>query len=315
MNQNSCTTTLADTAFIFPGQGSQRPGMGKTFYEAWPEVRTAFDSLDGALDSDLHELCFRGGTEELTQPRNAQPALLAAGYATYAGITSRFTVEPTFVAGHSLGHFTAITAAGMTSPTSVVDVVRRRGKCMERAEREAGPGTMLAVLLADPETVTDVCRDRDDVSVALYNGPKQTVISGSTGGVEEVRATLSNATTARFRELQVGSAFHSPIMEPAVGPLERVFEDIPLAEATIPIASDVSGRVYTDPAIARRDLTDQITSSVDWIGAIEELRRRGVTRYVEFPPAGILTALVERIHPDAECYTLETPADARTVVA
>ncbi|WP_042663736.1 ACP S-malonyltransferase [Haloferax sp. ATB1] len=315
MNQDNRPATLADTAFIFPGQGSQQQGMGKSFYEAWPEMRTAFDSLDGALDSDLYELCFQAGTRELAQPRTAQPTLLAAGYATYRGVVSRFDVEPAFVAGHSLGHFTALTAAGMASPADLVDVVHRRGKFMERAEQVAGPGMMLAVLLADPETVADVCRNRDDVNVALYNGPKQTVISGSISGVKEVRATLSNATTARFRELQVGAAFHSSIMAPAVDPLERVFEDISLKEAAIPIVSDVSGRVYTDPAIARQDLTNQITSSVDWIGAIEELRQRGVTRYIEFPPAGVLAGLVKRIDPDAECHTLETPADARSVFA
>lgn len=315
MSQDNQTTTLAETAFIFPGQGSQRSGMGKNFYEAWPEARTTFDSLDSTLDSDLHEICFQHETKELTLPRNAQPALLAAGYATYAGITSRFSVEPSFVAGHSIGHFTAITAAGMASPADFLDVVRQRGKLMERAEQEAGPGTMLAVLLVDPDIVAGVCRDHDDVSIALYNGPKQTVISGSTEGVKDVQATLSNATSARFRELRVGTAFHSPIMAPAVDPLKKIFREVSLEKATIPIVSDVTGRVYTDPPVARRDLTNQITSSVDWTSVVEELRGRGVTRYVEFPPAGVLSDLVDRIHPEAECCTLETPADAREVFA
>ncbi|NUB93839.1 ACP S-malonyltransferase [Haloterrigena sp. SYSU A121-1] len=315
MSRDEQNETLADTAFIFPGQGSQEPGMGEAFYEAWPEMQTAFDRLDTALDIDLYDLCFRRGTDELTQPRNAQPALLAAGYATYAGLTSQFEVVPAYVAGHSLGHFTALTAAGMASPADLVDVVRRRGRFMERAEREAGPGTMLAVLLADPDIITDACRDRDDVSVALYNGPRQTVISGTTEGVEAVQATLSDSATVRFRELQVGAAFHSPVMAPAVDRLKEVFTEISLAEATIPIVSDVSGQVYTDPAVARQDLTSQITASVDWVTVVEELQRCGVTRYVEFPPAGVLTALVDRMHPDAECYTLETPADAQELFA
>lgn len=315
MSQDGDRATLADTAFIFPGQGSQQPGMGKSFYDGCPEARTAFDALDTAIEIDLHERCFRDGVEELTRPRNAQPALLATGYATYAGVTSRFGVEPAFVAGHSLGHFTSLAAAGVAEPVDLVSVVRRRGTFMERAEQNAGPGTMLAVLLVDQDTVADACRDRDDVGVALYNGPRQTVISGTIEGIEAVQRVLSESTTVRFRELQVGAAFHSPVMASAVEPVEKVMTELPMSEATIPIVSDVSGEVYTDPDVARQDLTTQITSPVDWVGVVEELKRRGVDRYIEFPPAGVLASLIERIHPDAECHTLETPADAQEVFA
>ncbi len=314
MSQDT-STTRTETAFIFPGQGSQRPGMAKPFHEEWPETRAAFDRLADADDVTPRRLCFDRGPERLVEPRNAQPALLASGYATYAGVTARFDVTPAVVAGHSMGHLTAAAAAGMASPSELVSAVRRRGCAMERAEREAGPGTMLAVLLVEPDVVADACDERDDVGVALYNGPRQTVISGTVEGVDAVRAALSKATSARFRELQVGAAFHSPVMEPAVDRLETVLSDLSLAEAAIPIVSDVSGRAYTDPAVARRDLTNQITAAVDWVGVVEELRRREITRYVEFPPAGVLTGLVERIQPDAECYTLETPADAREVFA
>ncbi|MDQ2049242.1 ACP S-malonyltransferase [Natronolimnohabitans sp. A-GB9] len=307
-------TTRTDTAFVFPGQGSQRPGMGQEFYDAWPETRATFDDLDSALEIDLSDRCFRDELEELTRPRNAQPALLAAGYATYAGITSRFGVEPTYVAGHSLGHFTSLAVAGAASPTDLVDVVRRRGTFMERAERDAGPGTMMAVLLVDRATVADACSDRDDVGVALYNGPRQTVVSGTLEGIEAVRNALDD-TDARFRELEVGAAFHSPVMASAVDPVEDVMASLSMREASIPIVSDVSGAVYTDPDVARRDLTTQITAPVDWVGVVETLKRRGVDRYVEFPPTGVLSSLIERIHPDAECYTLETPADAREVFA
>ena len=306
---------LEDTAFVFPGQGSQQAGMGEPFYEAWPETRKAFEGLETTLEVDLRSLCFDGSAEQLREPRNTQPAMLAAGYATYVGLTARLEVEPAYLAGHSLGHFTALAAAGAAEPAAFAEVVRKRGEFMERAESERGPGTMVAILLADPENVANACEGRADVGVALKNGPRQTVISGTIEGVAAVRDDLEDRTRARFRELEVGAAFHSPVMAPAVKPVEAVMADLEMSEAEIPVVSDVSGEVYTDPAVARRDLTTQITSAVDWVGVIEELSRRGIERYVEFPPAGILSTLIERIDPDAECVVLETPADAEGVLA
>lgn len=302
--------TLDKTAFVFPGQGSQKAGMGRAFYDAWRETRTVFDDLNAALEVDLYELCFRGSSAELQRPRNTQPVMLAVGSATFAGIVSRFEVEPAFVAGHSLGHFTALAAAGMASPTDLVGVVRERGKCMERAEQVDGPGTMVAVLLADPAVVADACADRTDVGVALYNASRQTVISGTVEGVDAVQEELEKYTRARFRELDVGAAFHSPVMASAVDCVQEALEGVTMREAASPIVSDVSGTVYTDPDVAFSDLTTQITSPIDWVGVVEELKRRGVERYVEFPPAGVLSDLIERIHPNAECLALETPADA-----
>lgn len=306
---------LENTAFVFPGQGSQQAGMGEPFYEAWPETRNAFEDLESELEVDLRSLCFAGSVEQLREPRNTQPAMLAAGYGTYVGLVARLGVEPAYLAGHSLGHFTALAAAGAADPAAFVEVVRKRGEFMERAERERGPGTMAAVLLADPEVVADACSTREDVGVALKNGPRQTVISGTTEGVAAVRADLEERTRARFRDLEVGAAFHSPVMAPAVEPVGAVMADLEMREPEVPVVSDVSGEVYTDPAVARRDLTTQITSPVDWVGVIEELSDRGIDRYVEFPPAGTLSALTERIDPDAECVTLETPADAEEVLA
>ena len=306
--------SLEDTAFLFPGQGSQHAGMGRAFYEAWPETREAFDDLDSELEVDLSTLCFDGSPEDLREPRNTQPAMLAAGYATYVGLVARLEADPAYLAGHSLGHFTALAAAGAAEPAEFVEVVRKRGEFMERAESERGPGTMVAVLLADPAEVADACSTRENVGVALKNGPRQTVISGTVEGVDAVRTDLEERTRARFRDLEVGAAFHSPVMAPAVEPVEAVMAALEMSEAGVPIVSDVSGDVYTDPAVARRDLTTQITSPVDWVGVIEELASRGIERYVEFPPAGTLSALIERIDPDAECVTLETPADAEGVL-
>ncbi|AFK21540.1 ACP S-malonyltransferase (plasmid) [Haloferax mediterranei ATCC 33500] len=317
MSTDNTPTTLDGTAFLFPGQGSQAVGMGRAFYDDWPETRAMFDRLDAALDIDLTGLCFDGTAEAIQQPSITQPLLLATGLAVYKGVTARFTVEPTYVAGHSLGHFTALSAAGAMDPAATVQLTHQRGKCMEQAATADGPGTMVAVLLADQDEVTQACATRDDVGVALYNAPRQTVISGTTEGVTSVQETLNEqaTTTARFHELDVGAAFHSPVMATAVDCVEQAMGEVTLREAEIPVVSDVSGEIYTEPSVARQDLTNQITSAVDWVRVVEQLRAQGIERFVEFPPTGVLSALVERIAPDADCLTLETPADAREVFA
>ena len=309
-------TTLEKTAFCFPGQGSQTVGMGGAFDEAWPETRTAFDRLDDALDLDLRELCFDGSEAAIRRPGATQPLLLTVGFAVHAGVRRRFDVEPAFLAGHSLGHFTALAAARAIDPVSAVELTRERGRCMERAAAADGPGTMVAALFADPATVTRACDAREDVGVALYNAPNQTVVSGTRDGVAAVRDRLEAAADrVRFRELEVDAAFHSPVMASAVDCVEAAMAGVELRDADVPIVSDVSGTVYTEPRIAARDLTTQVTAPIDWVRVVERLRERGVERFVEFPPAGVLSTLVERIAPEADCVALETPADAREVVA
>lgn len=315
MATEASLTTLDETAFLFPGQGSQTVGMGQAFYDNWPETRAVFDRLDAALDIDLRGLCFDGTTEAIQQPSTTQPLLLAIGLAVYEGVTARFDVEPTLVAGHSLGHFTALAAAGAMDPAATVELTHKRGRCMEQAATADGPGTMVAVLLADPDVVADACTAREDVGVALYNAPRQTVISGTTEGVAAVQERLDERATVRFHELDVGAAFHSPVMASAVDCVETAMAEVPLREADIPAVSDVNGEVYTAPSVARQDLTAQITSPVDWVSVVEQLRAQGIDRFVEFPPAGVLSALVERIAPDVDCLTLDTPADAQEVFA
>jgi len=310
MSTEGPPATLDGTAFLFPGQGSQTVGMGRAFYDNWPEMRMTFDRLDTAIDIDLREMCFEGTQAEIRRVSNIQPLLLATGVSVYEAVQTRFSIKPALMAGHSLGHFSALAASEALDPVATVSLTHERGQCMERAAAADGPGTMISVLLSDPETVENACAARDDVDVALYNGPKQTVISGTTEGVASVRATLERRTRARFRELDVGGAFHSPVMASAVDCVEDAMTEVTIREAKVPIVSDVTGDTYTDPNVARRDLTTQVTSSVDWVRAVEQLREQGIDRFVEFPPAGVLSNLVERIAPQADCITLETPEDA-----
>jgi [acyl-carrier-protein] S-malonyltransferase len=298
------------TAFVFPGQGSQRPGMGAAFYEAWPETRDRLDALSNTLGEDLTALCFDADEATLRETRNTQPALFGLGLAVYEGLIARCDVTPDYVAGHSLGHFTALAAVDALDPAEGVTLVRRRGEILAEAAREAGPGTMLAVLLVPPETITAACESRDDVGVGLYNGPRQTVISGTREGVTAVREQLAAESRVRFRELDVAAAFHSPVMEPAVETVERELASVDLGRATIPVVSDATCQIYSAAEVARRDLSEQVTSAVNWHGVVERLSERGVSRYVAFPPAETLVGLIERIDPDAETIALEAPADA-----
>lgn len=310
------TGSGSETAFVFPGQGSQRPGMGRAFYDAWPETRAVFDELDAGLGPglDLRSLCFESDAGTLRATARAQPAVFAVGVAAARGLEARTGLKPSVVAGHSLGHVTALAAIGLLDPVSGVQLVRERGRLMADAAQETGEGVMLAVLLADPDIVAEACREYDDVDIAAFNGPGETVISGSTGAVEAVRAEIDRRTRARFRELDTETAFHSPLVEPARDAFEAVLEETDLDVGEIPVASDVSGAVYTEPRVARSELTEQVTATIDWVGTVRTLRERGITRYVELPPAGTLGSSIERIDPDATVVTLETPEDAGTVV-
>lgn len=296
-----------NTAYVFPGQGSQRPGMGRAFYGNWEATRERFDELDAAVDTDLQGLCFDRDSEALRRTANAQPAVFATGVATYAGVRERVG-SPDYVAGHSLGHITAAVAADALEAEAGIELVRRRGELLQEAVRANGPGTMVSVLCVDPETVVEVCKGDAAASVAGFNGPRNTVVSGEREAVTRIRAELDDRTRARFVELDVGGGFHSPVMEPATDPFADVLEATPFRPAATPICSDITGEVYTDPAVARRHLATQLTSPVDWVCAVERLADRGVERFVEFPPAGTLAELIGRIAPDAETVTLERPA-------
>lgn len=297
---------MSETAFVFPGQGSQEPEMVVPFADAWPAVE---ETIERVADDALRSLLFDADEETLRDPANTQQAVLTTGLAAYDAVRERTDVEPAFVAGHSLGHITAAAAASVLPATEAVSLVAERGRLMAMAEREAGPGTMIAVSLASPEAVEDAVSASDAVSVAGYNSPKQTVISGPERAVREA-ATAIEETVSRSRttELDVGSAFHSPVMEPAVEPFEAALDDTPLTDPEVPVVSDVTGEPYRDAAVAREDLRRQLTSPIRWTAVVETLVDNGVDRVVEFPPAGTLSTLTERTSRDIDVIPLTSPA-------
>lgn len=300
------------TAFVFPGQGSQEPGMGEQFAD-WPTVEDRLAACDEALPVDLVEMIFGDDADRLRETKNTQPAVLSIGAAVHAGVRERYDVDPDYVAGHSLGHFTAQVAAGGLDPSDGAALVRTRGELMSRAGEEAPANTMVAVLLADPETVAEACEPHDGVSVAVYNSPRQTVMSGTEEALERAREDVEEATRARFTELDVGAAFHSPVMGRVREEIDEVMAEAPFRDPDVPVVSDVTGEVYDTAETARRDLSNQLTAAIDWVSAVERLSEAGVERYVEFPPAGTLAGLVPKIDPDAEVYALEMPEDAEEV--
>lgn len=304
---------MTETALLCPGQGSQTTGMGEAFHDAWPEFRDVFATLNGAVDLKLETLVFEGSDDRLRETRYTQPAVFAVGVATARALRRRFDAELTFVAGHSLGHLTALAAVEALPVDAGAELVAERGRLMQRAGETDGPGTMVAVLLADPADVTEACANYSNVSVAVYNGRRQTVISGATDQLAAVREELSTRHAVRFEELDVGTAFHSPLMSSAVEPFEAKLAETPFQTADMPVISDVTGDPYTDGSRARSQLATQLTSPVRWTDVVTHLDEAGVDKYVEIPPAGTLAALVDRAGVSGEVVTLDEPADAREV--
>jgi len=297
---------MGKTAFVFPGQGSQEPGMVEEFADAWPGV---MEQLERIGSEDLQHLLFDADAETLRETSNTQQSVLATGLAVERTVRDRTGIEPDFVAGHSLGHITAAASAGLLAPTDAVDLVEDRGRLMAMAEREAGPGTMVAVTLAGHDAVESALSEFETVSVAGFNSPRQTVISGPTAAVQEAAAAIEDEVArARTTELDVGSAFHSRVMDPAVDPFEEVLAETSMQRAETPIVSDVTGAVYRDPETAGAQLGRQLTSPIRWTDVVESLVERGVDRVIELPPAGTLSTLTERTTDELEVVALSTPA-------
>jgi len=265
-----------DIVLLFPGQGSQKPGMGKDLVEAFPEARTVFERADATLGASISRLCFDGPAEELTLTHNAQPALLAHGAAVWAVAQERIGPSVRAAAGHSLGEFTAFHAARAMSVDDALRVVRRRGELMfESGVRR--PGAMAAILGDLRESIENVCeratRDGGLVVPANYNAPGQTVISGEANGVERAMALAKEAGAKRAMRLNVSGAFHSPLMQTAQDGLTEILAITPMRDPAFPVYANVDGAPVTTAAGARERLVRQLTSPVRWTEEVQALAR------------------------------------------
>jgi [acyl-carrier-protein] S-malonyltransferase len=309
-----------NVVLLFPGQGSQKPGMGKDLYEAFPAAREVFDAADAALggDSRLSTLCFDGPAEELTLTHNAQPALLAHGAALWAVVRERFGSQVRAAAGHSLGEFTAYHAAGTLSLTEALRLVRRRGELMyESGVRR--PGAMAAILGDLAEPVESICArataDGGLVSPANYNSPGQVVISGEEAGVERAMALAKEAGAKRAIRLNVSGAFHSPLMETALDGLTQAVASTAFMNPKFPVYANVNGEPVTLGDRARQLLLQQLTRPVRWTDEVTAMAERMPDAlYIELGPGSVLTGLVKKIAPTVKTMTCGTVAEVNKLM-
>ena len=280
--------------------------MGHDLYEAFPAARAIFDEADTTLGFTLSDLCFRGPGDELTATQNAQPALLTMSVAVLAALgwkqdgntTVSAPAAPHFVAGHSLGEYSALVAAGSLDFATALRLVRRRGELMAAAS----DGTMAAVIGLDLEPLRQICKQASTlgaVVIANENAPGQLVISGTGEAVARAGDLAKAAGASRVLPLKVSAAFHSPLMLDAAEGLREALERAVVRPAVVPVVANVTAQPLTSPAEIRAELIDQITAPVKWIASIEYMARAGVDRFVEIGPGTVLSGLVRRIAPAA----------------
>ncbi|ETT63170.1 malonyl CoA-acyl carrier protein transacylase [Paenibacillus sp. FSL R7-277] len=288
---------MSKIAFVFPGQGAQAIGMGKDVYEALPQSRAIFEKGDEVLGFPLSGLVFEGPDSELKQTVNTQPALVTASVA-YLEALSGLQVTPDYVAGHSLGEYSALVAAGVLSYEDAVRLVRLRGQFMEEAV-PGGQGAMAAVLGADREALTELCRSitaaGTPVELANVNCPGQIVVSGSVAGVDEVVKRVKEAGGKRAIPLEVSGPFHSSLMKGAAERLAAELEKVTFNAPAMPVVVNVTAAPVTDPEEIRKLLVEQVYSPVLWQDSVEWLIGAGVDTFVEIGSGSVLAGLIRKI--------------------
>jgi [acyl-carrier-protein] S-malonyltransferase len=303
-------------AFIFPGQGSQKVGMGKALADAFPLCRQTFDEADAALGESLSAIAFEGPEDRLMLTENAQPAILAVSTAACRLLTSR-GIEPAYVAGHSLGEYSANVAAGTFGFADALRIVRRRGRYMQEAV-PVGTGAMAAILGLDAEKVAQACRDAaegDVVSPANLNGTGQVVIAGARDAVARAGERAKALGAKRVVPLQVSAPFHCALMKPAEERLAPELRALETHPPRVPIVANVDGELRRDAAAAIEALVQQVASPVRWEAVVTRLASEGITTYVEVGPGTVLSGLVRKIHRDATVVNFGGPDDLAGVEA
>lgn len=303
-------------AFVFPGQGSQQVGMGRALAEAFPEARAVFQEADEALGFPLSRLCFEGPEDALQLTANTQPAILATSVAACRAVVSR-GLRPAWVAGHSLGEYSALVAAGTLGLAAAVVTVRRRGQYMQEAV-PVGVGAMAAVLGLDLPAVEKACAEAAQgqvVAPANVNSPGQVVIAGHAAAVDRASAACKAAGARRAVRLPVSAPFHCALMLPAQERLAKDLAALAFRDPEVPLVNNVDARVVRTAAECREGLVRQVSGSVRWVQAVERLVQEGVGVFVEVGPGRVLSGLVGKIAKTARVLNVEDPASLEATLA
>ena len=302
-------------AFLFPGQGSQYVGMGRALVETFPAARRVFESADAALNMPLSKLCFEGPEEQLRLTANTQPAILTTSVAAHRVLVAH-GIEPDFVAGHSLGEYSALVAAGALEFEDAVKLVHQRGIFMQEAV-PPGEGAMAAIVGCDPATLSAVCEEASALGVcgpANINSPSQTVIAGHRAAVERAVELAKNKGAKRAVMLNVSAPFHSSLMQPAADRLAPVLEQVSFSDLAAPLVTNVDVEFIESGVAARDALQRQVASPVRWSESVGRLLERGVSDFIEVGPGKVLSGLARQVSRNCRVLNVEDPDSLAEVV-
>jgi [acyl-carrier-protein] S-malonyltransferase len=286
-----------NTAFVFPGQGSQYAGMGRDVAEKYPAARRVFDDIDRALGFSISKLCFEGPEDQLKLTENTQPAILAVSSAIHAVLEERGATRRDLVAGHSLGEYSAIVSVGGMTAPNAAKIVRSRGKFMQEAV-PVGSGGMAALIGATVEQAREICEEAANgevVSVANINAPGQIVIAGTKAAIDRAIEIAKKKGIRRALPLPVSAPFHSALMKPAEEKLKPILDEAPIHDLWVALVSNVDASPIGTATAVRNALVRQVASPVRWVESVQKMISMGVRRFVEVGPGNVLTGLIKRI--------------------
>lgn len=304
-------------AFVFPGQGSQSVGMGKEFCEQFSAAKQIFAEADDALGFTLSQLCFEGPDADLKLTENTQPAILTVSIAALRVLEAETSLRPAYVAGHSLGEYSALVAVGALHFSDAVKIVRQRGRLMQQAV-PAGVGAMAVILGLEMEAVRSLCADASQgevVAPANYNGGGQIVIAGAKNAVTRALALAKERGAKRALDLPVSAPFHCQLMQPAAEGLRQVLSEFTIQPFSVGVVTNVEADVNQDASRVKDLLTEQAVTPVRWEESVQKLSQLGCARSLELGPGKVLKGLIKRITPDMAVDNFESPQDLPRIAA
>jgi [acyl-carrier-protein] S-malonyltransferase len=295
------------TAYLFAGQGSQYIGMGKDLYEAFPESKMIFDRAEAALGIPLKQYCFEGPAEQLKATNISQPAIVTATIAAFEAYKTKFDIKPDFVAGLSLGEYSALMASGALSFENGIRLIKRRGEIMEEAAKRF-PGKMAAIIDLSLDKIREICRE-SGAEIANLNCPGQTVITGKAEAVLKASQMCEAAGAKRVIALEVSGGFHSSLMTEASLELKAALDRVVFTDPAVPLVGNYDAAPVQDAAAIKQNLVRQIHSSVRWEESVRYILSQGVADFVEFGPGKVLKGLMRKIDSNAQVKTIEKAGD------